>query len=67
MSANVGAPRLVRPRHNRMVAGVCVGIANRFGWDPTIVRIATVASFLLPGPQVVAYLVAWVLIPNERP
>ncbi len=67
MSATAGAPRLVRPRQNRMIAGVCAGIANRFGWDPTIVRIAAVASILLPGPQIVAYAIAWVLIPNERP
>jgi phage shock protein PspC (stress-responsive transcriptional regulator) len=67
MSANAGAPRLVRPRQNRMIAGVCAGIANRFGWDPTIVRIAAVASILLSGPQIVAYAIAWVLIPNERP
>jgi len=48
-----------------MVAGVCAGIAERYGWDPTIVRIAALASILLPGPQIVAYLVGWVLIPNE--
>jgi len=67
MSANAGPRRLVRPRRTRMVAGVCAGIAERYGWDPTIVRIAALASILLPGPQIVAYLVGWVLIPNEGP
>jgi len=55
---------LYRPRDNRVIAGVCSGIARRFGIDPTIVRILFVASLLLPGPQILIYLVAWVLMPN---
>jgi len=54
-----------RPRNNRMIAGVCSGIGRRFGIDPTIVRIAFVASMLLPGPQILLYIVGWVLIPEE--
>ena len=56
---------LSRPRDNRVIAGVCSGIARRFGIDPTIVRILFVASLLLPGPQILIYLAAWVLMPNE--
>jgi phage shock protein PspC (stress-responsive transcriptional regulator) len=56
---------LYRPRDNRVIAGVCSGIARRFGIDPTIVRILFVASLLLPGPQIVIYLAAWVLMPTE--
>ena len=56
---------LYRPRENRVIAGVCSGIARRFGIDPTIVRILFVASLLLPGPQIVIYLAAWVLMPTE--
>ena len=56
---------LTRPRNDRMIAGVCSGIARRFGIDPTIVRIAFVASLLLPGPQILIYLVAWLLMPDE--
>jgi phage shock protein PspC (stress-responsive transcriptional regulator) len=48
-----------------MIAGVCSGIGRRFGIDPTIVRIAFVASLLLPGPQILIYLVAWILMPEE--
>jgi phage shock protein PspC (stress-responsive transcriptional regulator) len=59
--------KLSRPRQGRMIAGVCAGIARRFGWNPTIVRVVTVASVLIPGPQVLAYLICWVVIPNERP
>jgi phage shock protein PspC (stress-responsive transcriptional regulator) len=56
---------LYRPRDNRVIAGVCSGIARRFGIDPTIVRIIFVASLLLPGPQILIYLAAWVLMPEE--
>ena len=56
---------LYRPRNERVIAGVCAGIARRFGIDPTIVRILFVASFLLPGPQILIYLAAWVLMPEE--
>ena len=57
--------QLYRPRDDRMIAGVCSGIARRFGIDPTIVRIAFVASLLLPGPQILIYLAAWILMPEE--
>jgi phage shock protein PspC (stress-responsive transcriptional regulator) len=56
---------LYRPRDDRVIAGVCSGIARRFGIEPTIVRILFVASLLLPGPQILIYLVAWVLMPDE--
>ena len=56
---------LSRPRSNRVIAGVCSAIANPFGWNPTTVRVLTVLSCLLPGPQFVIYIVLWVLIPSE--
>ena len=56
---------LYRPRDNRVIAGVCSGIARRFNIDPTIVRILFVASLLLPGPQILIYLAGWVLMPDE--
>lgn len=49
-----------------MIAGVCAGIARRFGWDVTTVRILAVASILLPGPQFLAYIALWILMPEER-
>jgi phage shock protein PspC (stress-responsive transcriptional regulator) len=55
---------LVRPR-NRIVAGVCAGLARRFGISPTLVRILFVASLLLPGPQILIYLALWVIMPSE--
>jgi phage shock protein C len=49
-----------------MIAGVCAGIARRFGWSTTVVRVVAVASIFIPGPQVLAYLICWLVIPNER-
>lgn len=56
---------LSRPRNGRVIAGVCAAIARRFGWDVTTVRVLTVLSFLLPGTQLIAYLLLWVLIPSD--
>ena len=55
---------LYRPRDDRMIAGVCSGIARRFNLDPAIVRILFVASLFLPGPQILIYLAAWLLMPE---
>ena len=57
--------RLVRPRNGKIVAGVCAGLARRYGWSPATVRVLFLLSCLLPGPQVLVYLVLWVLIPSE--
>jgi phage shock protein PspC (stress-responsive transcriptional regulator) len=56
---------LVRPRDNRWIAGVCSGLARRFGISPNIMRLIFVLSCLLPGPQFVIYIVLWVLMPDE--
>jgi phage shock protein PspC (stress-responsive transcriptional regulator) len=56
---------LMRVRQGKVIAGVCGGIARRFGWSPTLVRVAFVASCVLPGPQILAYLAMWILIPQE--
>jgi phage shock protein PspC (stress-responsive transcriptional regulator) len=56
--------RLVRPR-DRVIAGVCAGLARRFGMKPNTVRLLFVLSCLLPGPQFLVYLALWVLVPNE--
>jgi len=59
------APKLVRPRQGRVIAGVCAGLARRFGWDPTLVRVIFILSMFLPGPQVLIYIVLWVAVPPE--
>lgn len=59
------ASALVRPR-NRVIAGVCSGLAQRFGMSPTTVRVLFVVSCVLPGPQFVIYIALWILVPSER-
>lgn len=57
--------RLYRSRRHRIVAGVCGGIADYFGVSPTMVRLLTLLSFLLPGTQIIAYIILWIIVPNE--
>jgi phage shock protein C len=63
-----GAARrgLVRPREGRMVAGVLAGLAQRFGVSPLAARVVFLVSLLLPGPQFLAYIVLWIIMPSER-
>lgn len=56
---------LARPRHNRIIGGVCAGLARRFGLTPWTVRAIFLASCLLPGPQFLIYLALWLLLPQE--
>lgn len=56
---------LSRPREGRLVAGVCAGLAERFDLPRFIVRLLFVASMLLPGPQILAYVALWVIVPDE--
>jgi phage shock protein PspC (stress-responsive transcriptional regulator) len=48
-----------------VLAGVCAGLARRFGVSAALVRIAFVVSVVLPGPQVLVYLALWVLMPSD--
>ncbi|MET7935182.1 PspC domain-containing protein [Streptomyces sp. NPDC005322] len=59
------AAPLVRPRHNKMIAGVCAGLARRFGTTPTTMRVIFLVSCLLPGPQFLLYIALWILLPAE--
>jgi phage shock protein C len=56
---------LQRPRTGRIIAGVCAGLARRFGWNANVVRLLFVLSCLLPGPQFIAYVIMWIVIPAE--
>lgn len=65
---NAIPPRfLSRSLNDRMIAGVIGGIAHRFGWSPTLLRIlfvvVSIASAAFPG--ILVYLILWLLIPNE--
>ncbi|HEY2278068.1 MAG TPA: PspC domain-containing protein [Streptosporangiaceae bacterium] len=58
------APALVRPFRGRMLTGVAAGVADYFGVDPTLVRIA-LAVLAVAGPGIPLYLAGWLLIPDE--
>jgi phage shock protein C len=57
---------LVRPHVGRMIAGVCLGLAQANGWDVNLIRILAVVGFFFSGGLVaVAYLAGWIGIPEE--
>ncbi len=59
-------PELLRPRAGRMVAGVCAAFARTYGWNLPLIRILLVV--LTPfhlGLGFIAYVVAWIIIPEE--
>lgn len=56
--------RLMRDLDNRMIAGVCAGVARRYDWDPTVVRVAFIlAGVLSAGTALVLYVAAWLIMP----
>ncbi|WP_166844446.1 PspC domain-containing protein [Isoptericola sp. BMS4] len=65
-TTNPTARTFFRPSHGRVIGGVCAGIADYFGWNRTLVRVLTVASIFIPGPQVLAYVLFWIFMPSER-
>src|SRR3954471_17755762 len=60
-----GPRRLYKSRDERMIAGVCGGIAEYFGIDPVIVRVIAVALVFAGGAGLLAYVAAWLLVPEE--
>lgn len=54
---------LVRPQTGRWLAGVCAGVAARFGIEAWVVRLLLVALIVLPGSAVVVYAVLWFCMP----
>ncbi len=58
---------LYRSRRNKVLAGVCGGIADWLGWDPTVVRIAyVILSIISVGfPGTIAYVILWIVMPKE--
>lgn len=58
--------RIVRPREGRMIAGVCLGVARHLSWDVTLVRIILVVLAIAgAGSGVIAYIIGWIVIPEE--
>lgn len=57
--------KLYRSRTNRMIAGVCGGLAEHFNIDPTWVRLIFVLLFFLGGSALLIYLIMWLIVPLE--
>jgi phage shock protein PspC (stress-responsive transcriptional regulator) len=55
----------MRPRNNRMIAGVCAAFARQYGWDLNVTRIVTAIIICLTGVGAFAYIAAWIIIPEE--
>lgn len=57
---------LYRSRRNRMLAGVCGGLADWLGWDPTMVRaLYVIVSILSVGfPGILVYIILWIAMPE---
>jgi phage shock protein PspC (stress-responsive transcriptional regulator) len=64
----VKKPGLQRSRDQRMLAGVCGGIAEWLGWSPSLVRllyvIVSIASAAFPG--ILVYVILWILMPERE-
>jgi phage shock protein C len=57
--------RLVRPMNDKKIAGVCAGVADYFGVDPTLVRMLWLLTVLFGGAGIIAYIIAWIAMPKE--
>ncbi|WP_367881597.1 PspC domain-containing protein [Corynebacterium sp. P8-C1] len=58
--------KLYRSVNDRMISGVCGGIAETYGIDPVLVRVLFVAAFLLGFSGGLIYLICWIVIPDQR-
>ncbi len=57
--------RLVRPRGDRKIAGVCAGFAEYFDLDVTLVRLVWLITAVMTGVGVFSYPIAWIVMPEE--
>jgi phage shock protein C len=55
-----------RSRSDKMIAGVCGGLARYFAVDPVIVRLVFVLAVLLGGASPLIYLLLWLIMPEEQ-
>ena len=61
--------RLYRSKNDVKLAGICGGIGEEWQVDSSIIRLATVFATIVTGvfPLIITYLVAWIILPKERP
>lgn len=58
--------RLMRSTKDRILGGVCGGIAEHYGWDPTLVRLGWVVLSLAWGVGILLYIIAWLIMPVKK-
>jgi len=60
---------LQRPHDDRMIGGVCAGIARELGFDVTLVRVGYLLLSILSAafPGVLVYIILWIVMPEDRP
>ena len=59
--------RLYRSTTDRKIAGVCGGLAEHLGVDPTLVRVLWFLAMLLAGTGFLAYVILWIALPEGEP
>jgi phage shock protein C len=57
--------KLYRSRTERMLAGVCGGLAQYFNLDPTLIRVLFIVLTVLGGAGLVIYVAMWIIVPKE--
>ena len=65
LGASVARKRLVRPRQGRKIAGVCLGVAEYFDIDVTVVRLVWLIASFMTGIGLISYPIAWIVMPEE--
>lgn len=60
------AKRIYRSREEKVIAGVCGGLGDYLGIDPVLIRIVWVVTVICAGTGILAYILAWILIPKEQ-
>ena len=67
MEKSIKGKKLLRSKKSRIIAGICGGIGEYFGVDPTVIRLLWVLfTFFSAGAGILAYIIAWIIIPEEK-
>ena len=62
----MASPKRLYRSKEKMVAGVCAGLADYINIDPTIMRILFVVIAFAGGASLLAYLIMWIIVPEEK-
>jgi phage shock protein PspC (stress-responsive transcriptional regulator) len=57
--------KLIRYSDDRVIAGVCSGVARYFGWQPRTIRLAWIVFTLMGGAGIALYLIFWLFMPSD--